>query len=105
MKVLEKSQEQEYNNFMETIAILVMKQSFKHVKQFSDQNVDPRLNSEEIGQAMGQVVLDHIIESTKHMSREELLKWFSEIAISSVVAQMTAHPDYKGKILILSGIL
>jgi hypothetical protein len=105
MKILDKEKEPEYCDFMDKIAITICKESFKGIRDMHDQNVNPTINSEELAMAMGQVVLDQVIEQTKDMSREDLLKIFSEVSIAHVVSAMQDNQGYKLKILLLSGVL
>lgn len=99
MKVLDQEKEEWYSDNMDRIAKTVFKESFKSVMLFNDNDVDPTKHSQDIGIAMGQVVLDEVIEISKDMSREELLKWTAELAISSVVNTMNNHPMYKLRIM------
>lgn len=104
MKVLEESEASEYAEFMDNVACTVFRESMKGVVALDDSGVDPRKHSIDIGTAMGQVVLDDIIEFTKDMDKDTLVKWFAEITIASVVGTMVAHPQYKMKIMAKIGL-
>src|SRR6478609_9722594 len=104
MKVLDKGEEASYNIFMDSIACCVFKESLKGIKECNDNNIDPTKTSIEIGMSVGQIALDKVIELTKDMDRDTLLKWFTEIAVVNVVSRMHESPTYRLKIGILSGI-
>lgn len=105
MKVLDKEEETEYSTFMENVCTTVLKESFLSIKEMHEHNVDARLNSEEIGMAMGQICLDQIIDMTKEMDRDRLVRYLAEIAIASAVNTMQSHPVYKMKLIQQLGLL
>jgi hypothetical protein len=98
MKVLNPEEEQEYCDFTDAIAVCVLRESVKLVKQFNENNVNPMQHAQEISVAMGQVALDVIIEMTKDMDKEKFTRLFAEIAIANVVNAMERHPEYKKRI-------
>jgi hypothetical protein len=50
---------------------------------------------------IGQAVLDEVIELTKHMDRDMLLKYIVETAVGHSVQTMEKHPEYKMRVLML----
>lgn len=104
MTILEKGEETEYANFMDAIATAVFVESVHNVMELNKTNQDACDNIEEISMAMGQVVLDKVIDLTKDMSREKMLRIFTEMAIGYSVNVMQKHPEYKMRIAILNGM-
>jgi len=105
MKILDPEEEEEYALFMDKIATAIYLESYKHIKELHERHVDPLINTEEIGMATGQVVLDKVIEMTKDMPKEKLLRIFTEVAISHSVNTMQRHPEYKMRIAFLNGLI
>ena len=104
MKVLNSEEEDEYALLMDKIATVVFVESVKHVQELNESKVDPLKSVEEISMAVGQVVLDKIIDVTKDMSREKILRIFSEVAITYSINVMQKHPEYKMRIAFLNGL-
>ncbi len=104
MTILEKEEEKEYAEFMDTIATAVFTESVQNVMELNKTNQTVENNVNEIGMAMGQVVLDKVIELTKDMDKIKMLRIFSEMAVGYSVNMMQKHPEYKMRIAILNGI-
>ncbi len=105
MKILEKGEESKFTDFMNEICTAVFMESYKSVEELKATDLNPMDNTEEIGASMGQIVLDKMIEMTKHMSRDELMKWFAEIAIMHATSFMQRHPEYKMLIAMQNGLM
>ncbi len=105
MKLLNSEEEDAYAEFMNAVANSVFKESVKYVREFQDSNVDPLVNTEEIGMAVGHATLEVVTNFTKDMSREEILKWFTEVAIVNATNVMQSNPAYKIQLAILNGLL
>ena len=105
MKLMNPEEEQEYAEFMDKIATAVFMESYKSIKELSKQNVDATENVEEIGMSVGQIVLDNIIEATKDMPHEKLLRIFTEVSIAYATYMLQRNPGYKLQIAMLNNLL
>ncbi len=105
MKVLEEKDSQIYSDFMDDTACTIFKESMKSVVTLNKNGTDPLNLVDEIAVAMGQVVLDDIIERTKNMDRDTLIKWFAEVCIADLTATMVNHSEYQLKIMLKASIL
>jgi hypothetical protein len=101
MRILEEHEKSAYSDFMDKIAMIVMSTSVTKVKELENQHIDAINCAEEIGLVIGQAVLDEIIELTKDMSRDLLLKYIAEIAIGHSIQTLEKYPEYKMRILML----
>lgn len=93
-----------YADFLDKIANSVFRESMKEIVNLQNNQVDPTKNSQEIALAMGQVLLDEIIDHTKDMDRNELIKLLAEVSISYATSIMQANPNYKLSIAIRNGL-
>ena len=102
MKVINKEDIPDYGRLMESVAIVTFTES---VKGLRDQNfADPKGYHEELGMAVGQVALDKVIELTKDMDRDKLLRILAELAISNSVSMMSDDETYNRRIQFLSSL-
>jgi hypothetical protein len=101
MRILEEQEQSTYSSFMDRVAMIVMKTSVSRVTELEKQHINSLDCAEEIGMVIGQAVLDEVIELTKHMDRDMLLKYIVETAIGHSVQTMEKHPEYKMRVLML----
>lgn len=105
MKVLSEGEAKIYSETMDLIACSVFLESMKKVAELNDNNQNPLEFQKEIGIAMGQVVLDQVIDITEDMPKEALVRWFTEVAIAHLVGSMERHPSYKEHIMKKIGLI
>jgi hypothetical protein len=107
LRVLNDTEQEAYRVFMDAVACSVFKESMGGVVDILEHNpaAKPADCSEAIGSAMGQVLLDQIIDSTKYMDREAMIRWFAETAIGLAVVNMVKHPEYKQLIMHKLGLV
>lgn len=98
-KILSGEEDAIYRKTMDVIACDVFYESLKAVSELHEAHLNPLESHKEIGMAMGQKVLDDIINVTEDMPKEALVRWFAEVAINHVVMGMDHHPAYKEYII------
>lgn len=107
MQIIEKNHEKEaeYSEFMDSVACSIFSESLKGIQSLSSTGMDDstiRENAGSIGLAVGQIVFDKVIELSKDMSREDLVRYLAQASAAHVVEHMNSIPAYRTKILIRS---
>jgi hypothetical protein len=106
MHIVSKEEEGQYGLLMDRIAYCGFLESGKAVKDVNKVDFeDLRPLSEAIGMAVGQIVLDKVIDLTKDLDRDTLVRFFAQVAFSHTIEVMNACPEYRMKIKILGQFL
>jgi hypothetical protein len=107
MHVIDKEEERDYALLMDKVAYCGYLESGKAVKNMNLEvaPTDLRELSEAIGMAVGQIVLDKVIELTKNMDRDKLVRYFAQTAFSHTIEVMNGCPEYRKKIQVLGPFL
>lgn len=106
MHVLNADEEGRYGLFMDKISYCSYTESMKAVESLNVTEFDTiKPHSQAIGMAVGQVVLDKVLELTKDMEREQLIRYLTEVTFSHVVGVMNDCPEYRKKIQILGPLI
>lgn len=93
--------DEEYSEFMEKVCFAMVKQSVKTVENCNESKVDIKENIKEIHMSVGQSLEDEVIELTKNMSRETIIKLFARVAMAHSVTIMEDNPQIKFKMVML----
>ena len=84
----------------------MMREGIKNVSALGEDQLEKLKNTyKEIGMASGQVLLDKVIEMTKDMDRDQILRFMSEMAASIAIKRMNTDPEFRMRIKFLMSIL
>lgn len=99
MKYLNSEEEKQYCNLADEAAYIILSESCKNMSELNaDKDVDLE-TVEIINTAVGEILLDKVIEETKDLSREQLIKFLTLTLESSVMNTMSKHPEYTMKVM------
>lgn len=101
LRVIPKEEGDAYYNYCDKVSYCIISNSYSIVAQFGKGASKAEVvgSTDEIGLAVGQILHDKIIDMTKDMSREELVKYLAESSFHMMTTIMNKHPEYKYKIL------
>lgn len=99
-----KEEDEKYGEFMEKVCLLNLKHSVKIIRDV-EKEIDVSDNINEIHLSVGQALEDDIIEITKDMSREEIVKMLSRVSMAHSVNLMQSNSLLKIQLLKRSGLL
>lgn len=95
MGQLQDSDDLEYAKYMREVCYAMVKESIKTVKDCNDNQVDLKENIKDIHISVNQVLEDDIIDITKDMSRETIVKILTKVSMAHSVAVMADNPMLK----------
>jgi hypothetical protein len=101
MKILDEGKEEDdYIRAMDAVSCTIYKSSLDNSKELYNAQGLNKVSegSKEIGIAAGQIVLDKIIEITKDMSRDDLVRWLAQSSAHMLVSVMNNNPKYRHRI-------
>jgi len=101
LKIIPKEEEMAYAIFSGRVAYCILSNSSNSIQELHKTNSDVEGNTEEIGLAVGQIVYDKVIELTKDMPREQLVKYLAEAIFDSASGMMTLNPNYLHALLLI----
>jgi hypothetical protein len=94
-----------YDDFSTKVAVAAFKCTTDKIVELSDANVSVKDSTVELGMAGGQVVLDRVIELTKDMDRDTLVKFLAQSTSALVVKNMNQHPHYRMMVMLVSKLM
>lgn len=103
LKIIPKEEENEYALFSGKVAYCILINSTNSIQELQKANADVVSNTDQIGSAVGQIVYDKVIELTKDMPREQLVKYLAEAIFDSASGMMTLNPAYIQALLLVGG--
>lgn len=105
--ITEKEELKEYSLFMDKVSYCLLINSQKNVAELmeKDPNVVAADFHEELGNAVGQIVYDKIIELTKDMSRKQIVKYLAQTASATALHVMNNNEEYRNKIAVIGPFL
>lgn len=101
MKYLNEKEDKQYSNLADDVAYIIFSESCKSLGDLNLLNsteIDTK-TVEVINNAVGEIVLDKVIEETKDLTREQLIKFLTLSLESSVMTTMSKHPEYTLKVM------
>jgi len=104
MLVIRKKDMEKYGDFMDKVSVSMLTHSCESLVELGLDKTPEQLldNTEAIGKAVGQVVLDDVIEFTKDYTREELVRFLAHNSAQLSMKVMNSDPMYRMKITLLS---
>lgn len=102
MYAIRKEEELEYNMFLTKIACIIHEESQKNLKDLSNggELTLERIRETylDVGAAMGQIALDKVIEETKNMPQDKIIRFLTELSCSINIRTMRENPSLVQKI-------
>ena len=108
MLVLRDEDKEEYEMFMDLTACSVYKNSIAGLSELKKIHTEEEIianDTDALGDAVGQIVLDRVIDLTKDMSREQMIRFLAQSSTQYLLVHMRRNEQYLNKITFLSHFL
>jgi hypothetical protein len=106
MYSIRQNEQSEYNSLMTIVACTIHKEAEKNLKQMNNPTDEMVAEMQkEIGIAVGQVILDKVIDMTNDMDRDKLIRFLAEATSSVAIRTMNEQSSFIDRIRFLCKIL